>query len=956
MQIKKKLPLITVLLVIMPLLLVNSLFYYVVSSVVRGENEVRLRQLLHTEMAYLEQFFEARRVETEYLADNYEIQKRMVPFKDSEMPSNKVLEFSDTEAINDYLKGFSREKNYIRDAFMISNDGLVVGSSNPGGMMIDLSDRAYYQIALSGETTISNLLVERVDGDFVFFVATPIREQNSKDILGVFATIIDLDNISETLMQLVSSEFDSVYLLDSQSNIVFHSDASKIGKKITDAMMLEYFSKNNLSELEEGDVLTINGEDIFVIYHEMDKMGWKLIAEQKLSQVNATTRELGMILILGIILANAVTVVIIIRFTRTITNPISGLIEVMDSTAKGNLGVRAQYTEPNELGQLSKHFNEMLDELVGTYEILSDTNDRLLDSEQALKEKINALELSEHLLRQIQGKHTRALESASDIIWEWYPETGETYFSRQWYTLLEGSGIEVKKDEFFAYSIIDKDYRERLTRALDDYMTNVTDMIMCEFKTTIGAPPKWCILKGKLSLDEESGRRVMTGILGDITIPKQNEAKIRDLAFVDQLTRLPNRTAFNLELNALIHENTNNLQNIALCMMDIDDFKTINDRFGHSVGDQIIEELSTRFLEVLEKEDKVNIYRVSGDEFAFVITDFDHYDDIIIDVKKIYECLADCFYVEDHEITVLASMGIAVYPEHGHSSDLLVQNADTAVYRAKEMGKGKYVFFEKKMSDYIFKKYEIEKALQVAVTENLVYMVYQPQYDVHSDKIIGYEALMRMGMKDGQMISPLDFIPIAEETGSILEIGAWSIQHVCGYIKKWQVNYGFSGTIAVNVSGVQLKQPGFADQVAKMIEETEINTDQLVFEITESIFMETNTTLLKQLEALKRMGIKLSLDDFGTGYSSFSYLRMLPLYSLKIDKSFVDFIGTNPKDASLVRQMIEIAHELDLSVVAEGVEDEKQFEMLKHFKCDRIQGYLISRPIGVERVEQMLRK
>jgi|GEM_PF-2170514 len=880
MQIKRKLPLITVLLVIVPLLVVNSLFYYMVTSVLKTDNALRIHQLLHTETAYLEQFFEGRKVEAEYIAENFEIQQRMLAFKDKSMPSDEAPEFKDAQTINDYLHQFVTEKEYIKSAFIISHDGFVLGSSAFVDMTLDLSDRTYYQKAMSGETNISNLVVDRVTNDEVFFVATPVFYQGSDEILGVFSTAIDLGKISDTLMQLVSSEFDSIYLLDSQNNIVFHSDTDKIGEKVSNLTLLDYYTKGNHAEHEEGEILELNGEDVFVAYHEMANIGWKLIAKQRLSQINATTRELGMLLILIAIIADIITFIIIIRFTRTITNPISDLTAVMDITAKGDLGIRAQYTKPNELGKLAKQLNEMLDELVGTYEVLRETNEKRMDSEDALKEKVNALELSERSLKKIQGKYTRALDSANDIIWEWYPDTGETYFSKQWYDLIDDMDFTVETDTFFAYSIIDDDFRKRLTNELDIHMANGSDVIACEFKTCIGNPPKWFLLKGKMSVDEESGNRVITGILGDITLPKENEARIIDLAFVDQLTRLPNRTAFNLEFNKLVEDNQFYGKHIAVCMMDIDDFKTINDRFGHRVGDQIIEALSKRFIEMFEGEENITIYRVSGDEFAFVVMHCKQQEDVLMVIKKIYTCLSEHFEVDDHMIKIYASTGIAIYPEHGGTAGTLVQNADTAVYRAKEKGKGKYVFFKKQMSEYVFKKYEIEKALQGAISEGLVYMVYQPQYDVIRDRIVGYEALMRMVMKDGKMVSPVDFIPIAEETGKILELGEWSIRHVCEQIKKWHDAFGFDGAVAINVSGVQLKQHDFSDKVAKIIKETGVAVDQITFEITESIFMETNTRLLKQMEVLKQMGIKLSLDDFGTGYSSFSYLRMLPLYSV----------------------------------------------------------------------------
>ncbi|MFT4143030.1 MAG: EAL domain-containing protein [Mobilitalea sp.] len=431
---------------------------------------------------------------------------------------------------------------------------------------------------------------------------------------------------------------------------------------------------------------------------------------------------------------------------------------------------------------------------------------------------------------------------------------------------------------------------------------------------------------------------------------QEYQEQLHFLAYHDTLTKLPNRLSFDQDNRELGIKEPDSL--IAVCYVDIDNFKLINDTWGHNFGDQLIGSLSTRISSYITYCDL--IYRLGGDEFIIVLKGARNLEEIKVQAKKILDSLEEPFYIFGNVIHISISMGIALYPEHGKDSDELLRCADIAMYKAKKAGGNSFFIYSSGMQEDLQKRMIIEKYLYAALEEDEFELYYQPQLDISSNKITGIEALLRWKNKELGFVSPLQFIGIAEETQLIIPIGKWVLRQSCAYIKKLQEQGHSDITVSVNVSILQLVQNDFIECVFQTLEEYELNPECLELEITESILMESYDMIKNKLSALYEKGIKIALDDFGTGYSSLNYLLQLPINTLKIDKTFVDGITLELKNKQLTGQIVMIGRSMGLNVVAEGVETKEQFNYLKQNNCDKIQGFLYSKPLPEKELEVLL--
>lgn len=421
-------------------------------------------------------------------------------------------------------------------------------------------------------------------------------------------------------------------------------------------------------------------------------------------------------------------------------------------------------------------------------------------------------------------------------------------------------------------------------------------------------------------------------------------------AYHDHITGAQNRFALINRINKLI--NSEGSEKIALIIVDIDNFKYVNDTMGHSFGDKLLVRVSAR-LESLT-DGCAAIFRLSGDEFVILLENFDESAYVERLGAKLLKGFESRFVIDSSTIFITASMGVSFYPEHGGSMDELFKNADIALYKAKEEGRNRIVFYAKLMDEAVSERVLIEKHLRTALDNNEFELHYQPQMDIASNKVSGFEALIRWKSPELGFISPLKFISIAEDTHMIIPIGEWVLRSACMYIKGLHQK-GYEGlSMSVNISMLQLLQDDFVDKVIEILDWSKLDPKYLELEITESILMESYEAIENKLKLLKDRGIKIALDDFGKGYSSLYYLRQLPISTLKIDKSFIDTIGAAGKHKSLTDLMVRIGRTMGMCVVAEGVETQQQLDYLVKHKCDKIQGYLFSRPIPGEEVVSTL--
>ena len=435
---------------------------------------------------------------------------------------------------------------------------------------------------------------------------------------------------------------------------------------------------------------------------------------------------------------------------------------------------------------------------------------------------------------------------------------------------------------------------------------------------------------------------------------KKNYAHIEQLAYHDGLTGLYNRVAFMKYAYKIFHDASVGASKHAIFFIDLDNFKNINDTLGHDYGDLLLKDVSDRMLSCIASDDI--LARNGGDEFLILKNRFDTVDDLENFASQLVNVVHHPFILNDETAVVSMSVGIAVFPNNGLTVSELIKNADIAMYNAKNCGKNSYRFFDSYMEDDVNRKNDLADILSHVIDKNEIYLQYQPQVNVESGQVTGYEALMRIESELVGFISPAEFIPIAEETGIINILGEWALIEACNF-NQVLIKSGFGPLrVSVNVSTTQLKDDHLIDIIKSIPEKTGMDLKHLEIEITESVLMNSFEHNLKLINQMKELGCSIALDDFGTGYSSFNYLTQIPIDTLKIDKSFIDGICSNEKDRCIADSIIDLAHKMDISVVAEGVEDNEQLQILQNQFCDTLQGYLFSKPLNSTDFIELLSK
>ena len=431
------------------------------------------------------------------------------------------------------------------------------------------------------------------------------------------------------------------------------------------------------------------------------------------------------------------------------------------------------------------------------------------------------------------------------------------------------------------------------------------------------------------------------------------EDQLRFIATHDSLTDLPNRSLFNERLRHALHQGTRYTRGIAVMFIDMDRFKVVNDSLGHSAGDRLLQDSAKRLAECLRESDTVA--RLGGDEFVVMIENFTAPKDAIAVAQKALASLAKPFFVDGQEFLMSASIGISTFPDDGKDAETLLKNADIAMYRAKDQGRNNYQFYSAQMNKHTFERLAMESSLRRAVERSEFLLHYQPKLDLRTGAIAGVEALVRWQHPDWGMVSPAQFIPLAEETGLIVQIGEWVLRAACEQNKRWRDQGIPPLRVAVNLSARQFAQKTLLSDIAKTIAQSGLTPDCIELEITESLVMTNPEHATETLHKLKTMGISLSIDDFGTGYSSLAYLKRFPIDCIKIDRSFIKDIPTEADDMAITKGVIALGHSLRLKVVAEGVETKEQQDFLRSNDCDEMQGYLFSKPLPAEEVTALLK-
>ena len=438
----------------------------------------------------------------------------------------------------------------------------------------------------------------------------------------------------------------------------------------------------------------------------------------------------------------------------------------------------------------------------------------------------------------------------------------------------------------------------------------------------------------------------------DISEHKIAEAELHRLAYYDNLTGLPNRPLFNDRLHQAVADAKRRGTFVVVMLLDIDRFKVINDTMGHQAGDRLLQEIARRLKQGVREGDTVA--RLGGDEFALVLTGVPDMHGVSHLAKSVLARFAAPTTIDGREVFTGASIGVALYPTDTLDTESLLKFADSAMYHAKESGRNNYQFYSHEMTTSVQARLHLETDLRHALERGELFLHYQPQVDAASGRITGVEALLRWRDGSGAIISPAQFIPLAEETGLIVPIGDWVLETACRQLKRWHDAGHTELTISVNVASRQFREPFFAQGVARIFADSGVLPAAIELEITESLLLENNEETRRTLDTIKVLGASLAIDDFGTGYSSLSYLKRFPLDRVKIDQSFVRDLGTDPDDLAIVRAIIALSRSLKLDVIAEGVETKDQLALLRSEGCDDYQGFLFARPMDADSVTRLL--
>ncbi len=766
-------------------------------------------------------------------------------------------------------------------------------------------------------------------GDSVLIVTGPVFPHaiDRGASIGVLSLTAAID---ETKRHVKAAENTKhAYLIDQQGRVIAKSIPE--GGKALPSRVLE--------QAKQGGEGIFENSDVIISVQNIEEIGGALLISADLEAFFGPIRLMRNQLLLVMITLSAVGIFFSLRVSRWIAMPIQSFKTHLNTTLaelkKGNPGKQLTLQTGDELEDLSDRFNDLIEllrqkdlggdaekkkfeEALGrSYKELADIKYALdhaaivaITDQKGIIQYVNDkfCEISKYSKEEVIGQSHRIISSGYHA---------KEFIRNQWQTVANG-----------------KIWRGEYKNRAKDGSYYWVDTTIVPFLNSQGKPYQYLAIRT------------------DITRRKRGEERLSYMAHHDALTGLPNRTLFYDRLNQAIAQAHPHKRLVALLYLDLDRFKIANDALGHAFGDKLLKAVAERLTLCLFEGDTVT--RVGGDEFILLLPTVAREENVTLVAEKVLEGLRPPFRIEEHEMFITGSIGISLYPRHGEEAEILVINADTAMYRAKEDRDGYEIYSPDTASAKTSRHLEMETNLRHALERNEFSLRYQPEIDLRDGKLIGGEALIRWKQPGVGIISPSEFIPILEETGMIIPVGEWILRTACAKQKAWQEAGFWPGRIWVNISARQFRHGNFIEMLTRVLEETGLEPAAIGLELTEGILMKKTEEAVSTLQKIKNMGIHLAIDDFGTGYSSLSYLKRFPIDVLKIDKSFVDHIGESLQTESIIDTVIALAHNLKLKVVAEGIETQKQLDFLRNRQCEEGQGYLFSRPLTAEAFTELM--
>ncbi|VAW92165.1 diguanylate cyclase/phosphodiesterase (GGDEF & EAL domains) with PAS/PAC sensor(s) [hydrothermal vent metagenome] len=658
--------------------------------------------------------------------------------------------------------------------------------------------------------------------------------------------------------------------------------------------------------------------DMVAGYTYVPIVGWGVMIPQPFEELEARASDVKIVIIWITLLGITIAGIIGWILAGVLSRPLQAVVE--SSRIKSNSHNLSKATTqhcclPFEYNELLASYNHMVDVIKDKTSIMEDTSNRLSEAQRI----------------------------AHVGNWEWNIEEDKVWCSDEFYRICGIQAQDFNHNFDSLLNLIHPDDRQMAASILNKVQRrggrfNLNHKIILDNDGE-------CYVhhEGELHVGETDNKRRIIGIIHDISDRKRYEAELQQQANYDNLTKLPNRTLLIDRLKQETLSSMRNEQTMGLLSIDLDNFKLVNDTYGHIVGDKLLQQAAVRLKSCIRESD--TLARLGGDEFCIILCDIQNEEDCSVIANKIISSFNNAFTIDNHESFIGASVGITLYPNDSTDANTLIRNADIALYRVKESEKNNYCFFKEEMDTEVTHRMSLSNDLHKAVEQKEFTLYYQPIIDLQTGKISSAEALIRWIHPQRGFVPPDEFIPLAEHTGIIGPLGEWVMQTACENATTWTDIVSVPPRISVNLSVRQLKLGLSKERVKSIIKASKLPEDQLILEITESLVMHDTDEAIAWMKSIRDIGVSFSIDDFGTGYSSLSYLKKLPINVLKIDRSFINDMMNNVEDASLVNTIISIAKNLNLKIVAEGVEDEQQLNHLNALQCDYIQGYYYSKPL-----------
>lgn len=726
-------------------------------------------------------------------------------------------------------------------------------------------------------------------------------------------TFQDIDLLNDNLASLdVDSSIDRSCIYDADTVLITGHAVGKIMHSCP--KMMATLITNKPGNTERYFPIKLNNELIGTVYITLRDQN--IFA--RLSQVSIFS---AIILLFSISLA----LLLATRLQKFIVRPLTKLDSTIDNIIQqDDLTIRANQDHYNELNHLVEKFNEFVSKV---------------------EQDTSSLKSSEEKFRKLTALSPVGIFQVSS-------NNELTYVNQRWREINHTTESDPKLSTWL--SRLHPEDSLRFTKLWGKLLSEHEDIASEIRLINKNGSISWVYIQATASNSKKGNLIGFLGSLSDISELKKAQIQMENLAFYDPLTGLSNRRLFKNRLEKSVKSVQRTDSSIALLFLDLDQFKRINDSLGHDMGDALLKEIARRLELNVRENDTVS--RIGGDEFTILLTDINNTNDVRIVAEKILLSLSRPFMLQGQEIISTVSIGITLTPEDSIDSNTLMKNADLAMYRAKELGRNNFQFFSEDMNTSILHNLEIEKELNIAIKRHQFTLMYQPKISLADNSVAGVETLVRWRHPEKGIIPPDYFISIAEETGQIIKIGAWVLEHSCHEMGAL-IREGLmpkDAKVAVNLSAKQFSDPDLLQTVLNILTQSKIDPLNLELEITESIIMDDVEAAIAIMDAIKSRGIHLTIDDFGTGYSSLAYLKRFPIDVLKVDRSFVMDIPSDKTDMAITSAVIAMAHKLSMRVVAEGIETQEQLDFLRENGCDDGQGYLLSRPLTLPQLHHFL--